>query len=144
MEALASIRGYVRHAAEQAGIERKRAYKLQLAVDEIATNIVVHGYVENGQQGNVRVLASLDDEHLTIVLEDTSVPFNPLNHPAPSHLDLPLEARPYGGLGVYLAVQNVDHFHYEYRDGANRNIFVVHRGDELPAGESPPSESPAK
>jgi serine/threonine-protein kinase RsbW len=127
LDSLPKIREYVKSAATQAGIDKKRAYRLQLAVDEIATNIIIHGYQENGQQGDVDVSATLDDNALTLWIEDTSVPFNPLDPPRPSNLDLPLEARPFGGLGVYLAAQNVDHFGYEYVQGRNRNIFVVKR-----------------
>jgi anti-sigma regulatory factor (Ser/Thr protein kinase) len=45
----------------------------------------------------------------------------------PSDLDAPLHERAIGGLGVFLAINNVDEFLYRINDGQNHNIFVVQR-----------------
>jgi serine/threonine-protein kinase RsbW len=125
LDSLSLIRDYVRAAAAQAGLDRKRSYRLELAVDEIATNIVNHGYQEAGRVGDVVTRAEFDANALTIALEDTAVPFDPRHLRRPDQIDLPLAERPIGGLGVYLAMENVDEFRYEYVDGHNRNIFLV-------------------
>jgi serine/threonine-protein kinase RsbW len=127
LESLQVIRDFVFASAEGAGIDKKRAHRLALAVDEIATNIIVHGYQEAEASGGIRVFADTADESLTITLEDTAVPYNPLDKSDPTDLGAPLEDRQIGGLGVYLAVRNVDKFDYEYSDGRNRNIFVINR-----------------
>jgi anti-sigma regulatory factor (Ser/Thr protein kinase) len=127
LDSLALIRDYVRQAAAQAGLDRKRAYRLGLAVDEIATNIVNHGYLKTGRTGDVVVRATIDADALTIALEDTAVPFRPRQLRRPEQIDLPMAERPIGGLGVFLAMENVDELRYEYVDGRNRNIFVVKR-----------------
>ncbi len=127
LDALASIRQYVHQAAEAAGLPHTATYPLCLAVDEIATNIAVHGYEETGQEGTITVRARIDEQTLTIVLEDTSPPFDPFTLREPDALDLPLDQRPMGGLGVWLALKNVDDFRYEYVNQHNRNIFVMHR-----------------
>jgi serine/threonine-protein kinase RsbW len=127
LASLALIREYVRAAAAQAGLDKKRSYRLGLAVDEIATNIVNHGYQETGRMGDVVVRATFDAHKLTIVLEDTAVPFDPRRLARPEQIDLPLAARPVGGLGIFLAMENVDRFDYAYAGGRNRNIFVVNR-----------------
>ena len=114
-------------AAKQAGIDERSAYRLSLAVDEIATNIITYGYGGAPSSGDVVVLASGDDHSLQVILEDTSPPFDPFSRSEPSGLDAPLEERDIGGLGVFLAMRNVDEFRYEYSDGRNRNIFVVNR-----------------
>jgi len=127
LDSLSLIRDTVRAAAAQAGLDRKRSYRLELAVDEIATNIVNHGYQEAGRTGDVVTRATIDEKALTITLEDTAVPFDPRRLRRPEQIDLPLAERPIGGLGVFLAIENVDEFRYEYVDGHNRNIFVVQR-----------------
>ena len=43
LEVLSSIGAFVMKAAENAGLDRRAAYRLRLAVDEMATNIIVHG-----------------------------------------------------------------------------------------------------
>ena len=127
LDSLSLIRDTVRAAAAQAGLDRKRSYRLELAVDEIATNIVNHGYQEAGRTGDVVTRATIDEKALTITLEDTAVPFDPRRLRRPEQIDLPLAERPIGGLGVFLAIENVDEFRYEYVDGHNRNTFVVKR-----------------
>jgi serine/threonine-protein kinase RsbW len=127
LDSLGPIREHVRAAAASAGLDRKRAYRLELAVDEIATNIVNHGYSETGRTGKIVVHAAIDADALTITLEDTAVPFDPGRLKRPPQIDLPLADRPVGGLGVFLAIENVDEFRYEYVKGHNRNIFVVKR-----------------
>jgi serine/threonine-protein kinase RsbW len=125
LDSLTHIAQYVISAANAAGLDKKATYKLRLAVDEIATNIIVHGYEEAGIEGDVFCQASLDDNCLTIVIEDTGDKFDPTQHAEPEDLKLPMESRKIGGLGVYLTIQGVDKFTYERFGGRNRNIFVV-------------------
>lgn len=127
LDSLSAIGHYVNEAALAAGLDKKIAYRLRLAIDEIATNIIVHGYQEAGMTGEVLVLSRMDKAALTIVLEDTSAPFDPRNLMRPDHIDKPIEERPIGGLGIYLAMENVDKFDYEYVNKRNRNIFIVKR-----------------
>ncbi len=125
LESLGAIADYVMSAAKAAGLEKKAAYQLRLAVDEIATNIIVHGYEEAGLEGSVFCQAILNDASLTITLEDTGVEYDPTQKETPDDLDKPLEERQIGGLGVYLTIQGVDQFLYERVGDRNRNIFVV-------------------
>lgn len=106
--ALSPIGKYVLDAATSAGLDKKVAYRLRLAVDEIATNAVVHGHAELNPPGVLQVLAELGPHALSIILEDTGDPYDPRQAPRPEHLDQPLEDRPIGGLGVYLVLQGVD------------------------------------
>ena len=125
---LSAIGQYVNAAALAAGLEKKVAYRLRLAVDEVATNSIIHGYEESGSTGDVVLYSELNEETLTIIVEDTAPPFD-LRSLAerPEHIDKPVEDRPIGGLGVYLTIQNVDKFDYEYINHRNRNIFIVNR-----------------
>ena len=129
LDSLGPIGRYVLDAATAAGLDRSTAYKLRLAVDEIATNAVIHGYQEGNISGQVVVSATIDDGALTIAVEDTARPFDPAASALPSEeeLDLPLEEREMGGLGVLLAREGVHDFRYERVDGRNRSIFIVHR-----------------
>ena len=127
LDSLRAIGDSVMEAAAAAGLERKAAYCLRLAVDEIATNAITHGRASAGHAGELHMRTAIDEKVLTITLEDTGVPFDPRQAPPPDDLDAPLEDRHIGGLGIYLTLQGVDEFLYE-RDGEwNRNIFVMHR-----------------
>jgi anti-sigma regulatory factor (Ser/Thr protein kinase) len=133
LESLGSIGRYVLAAADAAGLDRRAAYHLHLAVDEVATNTITHGYEEAGRTGSLTIRADLDAAKLTITMEDSALPFDPRGAQRPEQIDLPLEERPIGGLGLYLTAQSVDEFRYEYADGRNRNIFVVKRPSPSPS-----------
>lgn len=139
LESLSAIGAFVLQAAGDAGIDARAAYRLRLAVDEIATNIVVHGRpAEYGGGTIIDVDAVVDGDRLTVALEDRGPAFDPLAHDGPDEADLsrPLDERPIGGLGVFLAIRGVDEFRYERTPTGNRNVFMVKR-------PSPPPASPA-
>ncbi len=124
---LSAIRKYVVDSCKEAGFPKEVINRLRLAVDEIAANIMIHGYDEAGLQGEVKASAVIDDTMLTITLEDSAPFYDPRTRPAPKNLNDPLDLRETGGLGVYLALKNVDKFDYEYIDNKNINRFGVKR-----------------
>ncbi len=122
---LGAIAKYVMAVAAATGLDKKTSYNLRLAVDEIATNIIIHGYEEAGREGVLDLQAFVDEQTLTISIKDTGVPYDPNQRLTPDDLDQPLEQRKIGGLGVYIAIQGVDKFIYERVGDRNHNIFIV-------------------
>lgn len=141
LDSLSPIAKYVLAAAAAAELDKKTSYRLRLAVDEIATNIIVHGYEEAGREGMVVCQAILTDDSLTITLEDTGEFYDPTKQALPDDMDLPMEQRKIGGLGVYLTIQGVDKFTYERLGNKNRNIFVVNRISSTTTETVPSSSS---
>ncbi|MBW4475437.1 MAG: ATP-binding protein [Tolypothrix brevis GSE-NOS-MK-07-07A] len=129
LNSLSAIAQYVKAAACAAGLDEKASYRLRHAVDEIATNIIFHGYKTPGSEGLLHLQADIDQKTLTISIQDTGVAYDPYQTPTPDEkeLHLPLEQRQLGGLGVYLAIQGVDKFMYNRVGNGNQNIFVVYR-----------------
>jgi anti-sigma regulatory factor (Ser/Thr protein kinase) len=125
LDSLGTIAEYVMAAAAAAGLDKRASYRLRLAVDEIATNIIVYGHANAGLQGVLELRADADDKTLMISIEDSSVAYDPRQAPIPD-TDLPLEQRPIGGLGIYLAIRSVDEFLYEHVGDRNRTIFKMH------------------
>lgn len=130
LDSLATISDMVVEQATLAGFGKHDVYQLQLAVDELATNSIVHGYHEHGLTGEVTITAELTDEALSITVEDSAVPFDPTQRnvaQVEEIFDDPLHERPIGGLGVYFVLQAVDRFEYRRVDGRNRNTLVIYR-----------------
>jgi anti-sigma regulatory factor (Ser/Thr protein kinase) len=139
LESLADVTAFVLAAADAAGLGPQARYRLRLAVDELATNIVTHGYPNapgHGPMPTIEVRTRTDEKALTVILEDAGIPFDPRQVPAPADLHLPPEQRALGGLGVHLALTGVDQFQYERVGDRNRNVLVVRR---VPAAEHPPA-----
>jgi serine/threonine-protein kinase RsbW len=91
-----------------------------LALDELLSNVVRHG----GPEGAAPILVSFAvlAEHLEVEIADASLPFDPLQQPAPDRT-AGLEARPIGGLGIALVRATMADVRYERRDG--RNVVTV-------------------
>jgi anti-sigma regulatory factor (Ser/Thr protein kinase) len=127
VDSLDSLREYVGELAEKAGLAKKPTYALKLAVDEIATNIILYGYQQPGLEADFTVLSEITASELVVILEDIAAPFDPLAKELPGSDDLTksLEDREIGGLGIFLTINGVDEFSYEYAGGKNRNKFVM-------------------
>lgn len=127
LEYLGEISKYVLSVAQKAELSKKDTYRLRLAVDEIATNIIVHGYEEAGIEGEIICKSKIEEHTVTIYLEDTGTQYDSTQKEEPDNLNNPLEEREIGGLGIYLAINGVDMFKYERIGDCNRNIFVIDR-----------------
>lgn len=129
LDSLSSIRQYVNRMSAAAGLDTTAAYKIRLAIDEVATNIITHGYEENGLTGDIVVKSQQTADELIITLEDSAPAYDPRSHKLPTKEDLnkPLEERAIGGLGVYLVLQDMDRFDYRYENGRNMNVFAMRR-----------------
>ncbi len=124
LEELDLLEDYLTEIGEKASLSKKTVYNLRLAVDELATNIIIHGYLENNTPEAIKISPDLVDDTLILCLEDNAPPFNSLETETPD-LDLPPEKRAIGGLGLYLAKSSVNDFRYERVGNCNRNILVV-------------------
>lgn len=94
-----------------------------LALDEAATNIIVHGY--SGTPGNVEMELSVEGRDLVARLLDRAPLHDPTHAPEPD-TNAPLEARPIGGLGLHLIRMNVDYLSHAPRPGGG-NILTIRK-----------------
>lgn len=143
LDALSPIRDYVKKAASSAGLDHTKTYNLLLAVDEIATNVVVHGYEEAGLQGDISIAAKNEDNRLVIELLDHGKSYDPNLHKEPDDegLTKELSDRPIGGLGIMLARDGVDDLQYQSTDSENVHRFIVQLNP--PAEAVKPAPTPA-
>jgi serine/threonine-protein kinase RsbW len=106
---------------EERGVPGSVLFAVNLALDEIVTNIIVHGHGERADH-NIQVDVVLDQGVLEATVRDDAPPFNPLAVP-PVDLTAPAEGRPIGGLGVHLVRSVMDSVDYR-REGA-QNVLVI-------------------
>jgi serine/threonine-protein kinase RsbW len=96
-----------------------------LAVTEIVTNSLTHGY--QGKPGWVEVLVRRNGDALEIVLRDRAAPFDPTQAPDPD-IRRPLKERLPGGLGIYLTRHFVDRIAYRTTPEQGNEITLVKNG----------------
>ena len=125
LDALKDMRDYVQEAAKGLPLSSKKIYKLQLAVDEIATNIVLYSCLS--EDAVMLMQAEVRDNSLLIQIKDRGVPFDPRHklEIEKAAVNKPAAERRIGGLGIYLAVTGVDKFRYAHMNGCNVNQFEV-------------------
>lgn len=102
-------------------IPEETLFRIRLALDEILSNVVRHGY-EDETDHVINVIVSWDGEEVTIEVQDDGKPFNPLEAPEPD-TDETLEERDIGGLGIHLVRTMIDEL--DYRREIDTNVLIL-------------------
>jgi serine/threonine-protein kinase RsbW len=98
------------------GFSPEEVLDTQLAVEEVITNIIVHGY--RGPGSEIHLSGHFTSNHIEIRITDSAPRFDPLSMPEPD-LDADIDERRIGGLGIYLVRQVMDTVSYRYENGKN-------------------------
>ena len=121
------VRGLVRAAAEDAQATESCTADMVQAVDEAATNAIIHGHGgQPGSDGWVEVAATTRDDRFVVTIADDAPAFDPTTVPDPDLSIHPAERRP-GGMGVLLARLCVDEMTYQPRPGGGNILTLVRR-----------------
>lgn len=119
---LAAIRSFVDTQAAYARASAEMIDDLIQAVDEAATNVIVHGYQDG--PGEIEIEIRTRNGEIIIYLRDSSPHFDPTIVPDPD-IHLPLEKRKPGGLGIYLIRKCVDSFRYRVCPDGRNEIELI-------------------
>ena len=122
---LATIRRFVEGAATNGGGDPEAIAEMLLAMNEAATNIIVHGY--QGQPGIIEVEIAYDEDALVIWLRDQAPTFDPTLAPVPD-ITLSLEQRPFGGMGIHIMRQFTDELTYRTTPDGRNELILVKKG----------------
>ncbi len=100
------------------GVPDATMRKINLALDELLTNTLMHGASEKGVPV-ITVRAQRRDNGVEVIVEDDAAAFNPLDQEAPD-IGQPLEDRPVGGLGIHIVRSLIDDVAYSRTGDKNR------------------------
>lgn len=119
---LERITSFVDEMLDRVECPVKVKMKLDIAVDEILSNIIQYAYYP--ATGTVTVRLEILREPLTacVTFIDQGTPYNPLTAKEPD-VSLSAEDRQVGGLGIYLVRKSMDEVSYEYEAG--KNILTI-------------------
>lgn len=109
------------------GVPERAIFNLNLALDEILTNIIEYAFPDGGAH-QILVRLALDEWALRAEVIDDGSPYDPTARPDPD-TTLSLEERPIGGLGVYFAKRMMDRVEY-HRDGGRNRLTLVRLIDQ--------------
>lgn len=122
LQSLSAFRELVKTAGADSGLSAEQVYDMQLAVDEICTNIITHGYA-GMDPGSIILRAGMEDGALVVAITDFGMPFEPTEPPAPD-AGAALEDREVGGLGLFFVFMSVDELKYESSPTGNVTTLV--------------------
>lgn len=105
-------------------LDKKTVFNINLALEEIVTNIITHGYKDSTEEEYVDIAFDLQNGNLQITVTDHAAPFNPLEMPEPD-TSQPLEDRDIGGMGIHLVKNVMDNL--DYRRENNANVLILTR-----------------
>lgn len=107
---------------EEYGCGVKEQMAIDVAVDELFSNIAHYAYNPETGYATVRVDVKNDPLAVEITFIDNGVPYDPLAKADPD-TTLSLEERQIGGLGIFIVKKTMDAVNYEYKDG--KNILTI-------------------
>jgi anti-sigma regulatory factor (Ser/Thr protein kinase) len=105
------------------GLAPKVVHDLNLALEEILTNIISYGYTDN-REHEIKVRLSMQPGEVKAEVEDDGQPFNPLEAPEADTAQS-LEERTIGGLGIHLVRKLMDGL--EYKRQGDRNLLTIRK-----------------
>ena len=109
------------------------AYRASLALEEVVCNIISYAYSDAAEH-LIEIAMAVHGDELVLQVSDDGRPFNPLDV-VPPDLDVPIEERPVGGLGIHLVRQFMDEVAYERVAGHNvLRMRAVLEADQGPGG----------
>ena len=91
---------------------------VNICLDELLTNIVSYGF-EDDLEHIIRFTMELDNQVLTLSVEDEGIPFNPLEKKDPE-VPADLTDVRIGGLGIHIVRKLMDDIRYNRKQGKNK------------------------
>ena len=115
---LNKVTSFVEKALEESGCPMKAQMQINIAIDEIFSNISYYAYQPNTGDATVQLEISEEPAEVTITFIDQGIPYDPLSQEEPD-TTLSADERKIGGLGIFMVKKSMDDLSYEYKDGKN-------------------------
>lgn len=93
------------------GLSKKYIFEINLALDEVFTNIISYGFDDDGDH-TIKMTITPVKKEISMCIEDDGIPFNPIEFESP---DVPgvVEKCKIGGLGIHIIRKLMDDICYQ-------------------------------
>ena len=116
LENIEVVTAFIDAFLEDADCPVKTQMQIDVAVDEVMSNIAHYAYPDG--EGTVTVSIEEKENTVQIFFRDSGIRYDPLTAKAPD-LSLSAEDRPIGGLGIHMVKKMMDAVSYRYENGQN-------------------------
>ena len=121
-DSLSCAIAFVEEELENAGCPLKTIMQITVCVEEMFVNVAHYAY--ESSTGDVTLSVSDTDGTVSITLEDSGIPFDPLAKADPD-ISLSAEERDIGGLGIFMVKKTMDDVSYKREN--EKNIFTMRK-----------------
>ena len=118
VENIEVVTDFVNQQLEELDCPMKAQMQIDIAIDELFSNIARYAYNPETGPATVRVEVAENPMAVVITFIDKGIPYDPLKQEDPN-THLPAEEREIGGLGIFMVKKTMDDITYEYKDGQN-------------------------
>lgn len=122
VENIPTVTAFVDEELEALNCPMKAQAQIDIAIDELFSNIARYAYKPNVGPATVRVEVTENPLSVIITFIDNGVPYDPLQTNDPD-VNAPIEQREIGGFGIYIVKKSMDEITYEYKNG--QNILLI-------------------
>ena len=106
---------------QQFRLPKKFIFEMNLALDELLTNIICHGFADD-REHIISMTITPEKDGFRICIEDDGIPFNPIKFDIPE-MSSSIEECKIGGLGIHIVRKLVDDICYQRCD--DKNILTL-------------------
>ncbi len=124
VENIPAVTAFVEEALDAVDCSMKARMQLNVAIDEILSNVAQYAYAPGSGPVTVRFAFDAPTRTVKLTFLDKGLPYNPLEKEDPD-VSLSAEDRPIGGLGIYLVKKTMDQAVYAYKHG--QNILTIQK-----------------
>ncbi|HWD59883.1 MAG TPA: ATP-binding protein [Stellaceae bacterium] len=110
---------WVEACCGECGVVDDASFKLALALEEAAANVIHHAFAAAPPPHRLAVELTIDADRVVALVSDNGRAFDPTAAPAPE-TNGPVEERDPGGLGIHLIRRMMDRVAYQRIAGENR------------------------
>ena len=109
---------FIEQTLEELDCPMKQSMIISVASDEWIANICEYAYENEPGEFKVVISPTEDPKGVRLVFFDQGTPFDPMTREDPD-VNLGIDERQIGGLGIFMIKKTMDKVDYEYRDGSN-------------------------
>ena len=118
------VTGHISKSLKGSGCPDKVRDQINIAADEIFSNIANYAYSPGEGEAAVNVKLDENKKQICITFTDKGKKFNPFEADDPD-VSLSADERGIGGLGIFMVKRIMDEVKYEYKDG--QNILKIYK-----------------
>ena len=120
VENIPVVTTFVEEHLEQYDCPPKAQMEIDIAIDELFSNIAQYAYGKPPAEGKATVRVEVTENPLAVIITfiDNGKPYDPLAKKDPD-VTLPAEEREIGGLGIFMVKKTMDEVNYEFKNGQN-------------------------